>query len=304
MGHKYLTTVALLSFASFAACSGDDSSKENPTEVSGTAGSAGRSGSGGNDRGGASTAGKGATVPTAGRSSQGGLAGRSSSSAGEPGAGGTAGISVPPVGRGGAGANVAGRGGAGAGTGGIAGSNAAPAGSNAQAGAGGNQAVSLSDAQIASVLLTADAGEVQQNMVALTRAVAPSARAFAQDLIDMHTAAQLRLNTLLTALNIVPQSSPVSDQLLKASDRIVAKLQNDSGVTFDMTYLQSQIDVHIQVLNLIDQTLLPNAKSEQLRNEIATVRAEVALHLARARTLAQALNLDVDAGVGGDIDAG
>jgi len=162
----------------------------------------------------------------------------------------------------------------------------------------------LSDAQIASVLLTADDGEVQQNTLAASKAIAPAARAFAQDLVNMHRAAASRLTTLLTTLNLNAQGNTVTDSLRKDSERIVAKLQDEPSVTFDMAYLQSQIDVHIKVLNLIDQTLLPSAKNEQLRNEIAVVRGEVALHLARARMLAETLNLDVDAGVGGDLDAG
>jgi len=162
----------------------------------------------------------------------------------------------------------------------------------------------LSDAQIASVLLTADEGEVQQNTLAASKAIAPAARSFAQDLVNMHQAAASRVTTLLTTLSLNAQGNAVTDSLRKDSERIVAKLQDEPSVTFDMTYLQSQIDVHIKVLNLIDQTLLPSAKNEQLRNEIAVIRGEVALHLARARMLAETLNLDVDAGVGGDLDAG
>jgi putative membrane protein len=299
MGHRYLRTAAWLVIQSFgvAACGGDDSSNENPStqEESGSGGSGVKTTTGG--RGGTAAAGRGTGTSAAGRSALPGVAGAT----GVP----LAGIGAPAGGRTAPSLNTAGADAAGTSASAGSGGAIAQAGANAQAGAGGTRAIiSLSDAQIASVLFTADEGEVQQNTLAVTRATAPAARVYAQDLIDMHRAADTRLTALLTTINISAQGNPVTDSLRQDSERIVAKLQGEPGTTFDMTYLQSQIEVHIKVLNLIDQTLLPNAKNEQLRNEIVVVRSEVALHLARARTLAATLDLDVDAGVGSESDAG
>lgn len=273
------------------ACGDDDTGTDESSQSYGGSGGSGKAGSGG---GGNSTrAGSGGSKSGTGGTAA-GAAGRTSTPTGE---GGTSGSSTS---NGSGGRGTAGRGaaaGSGNSSSGTAGTTAATAGT----GGSTAQAV-LTDAQIASVLTTANEGEVQQNTVAASKASAPEARAFAQDLISMHQAAQTRLNTLLTGLNITAADNPVSQQLQAASLNIVTTLQDASGA-FDMTYLQSQIDVHIQVLNLIDQTLLPSAQNAQLRSELAVVRGEVAMHLARARALAASLMLDVDAGTI-DVDGG
>jgi putative membrane protein len=272
------------------ACGDDDSSSDESSQSGyGGNGGSGKAGSGG---GGKSTrAGTGGSKSGSGGSSV-GAAGRTSST-GEGGSGGTATSNNESGGRG-----AAGRGTAAGGT-----SAGGQGGESAAAGSGGSPAQAvLTDAEIASVLSAANEGEVQQNTVALSKAEAPEARAFAQDLINMHQAAQTRLNTLLTSLNITAADNAVAQQLRAASLNIVTTLQDATGA-FDMTYLQSQIDVHIQVLNLIDQTLLPSAQNAQVRSELAVVRGEVAMHLARARSLAASLMLDVDAGTI-DVDGG
>ena len=278
--------IAIIVSLTGVACGDDDTSNNESSQSSyGGSGGSGKAGSGGS---GSARAGTGGS--------------KSTGSAGSAALGG-GGSSV--INEGGSGGRAAGSAGASAASGGKGGSRASCGGGGATSTAGtggaGVQAV-LTDAEIASVLTTANEGEVQQNTVAVSKASAPEARAFAQDLIDMHQAAQMRLNMLLTSLNITAADNAVSQQLQKASLRIVTTLQDATG-NFDLTYVQSQIDVHIQVLNLIDQTLLPSAQNSQLRSELAVVRGVVAMHLARARALAASLMLDVDAGTI-DVDGG
>jgi len=118
----------------------------------------------------------------------------------------------------------------------------------------------------------------------------------------MHTAAQTRLDGVIAAASLAPKESALSAALIKASSDIVSKLQATDLGTFDAIYVQTQIDVHRQVLDAIDQQLLPNAKSAVVRTEIATTRAAVVDHLNPARALATALELSVDAGT--EADAG
>lgn len=275
-------SIAIIVSLTGVACGDDDTSNNESSQSSyGGSGGSGKAGSGG---GGNARAGTGGSKSTgsAGSSARGG----NGSSSNEEGGSGGRSTGAASGGKGGSRAN-GGRGGETSATGGTGGASA--------------QAV-LTDAEIASVLTTANEGEIQQNTVAVSKASAPEARAFAQDLIDMHQAAQMRLNTLLTSLNITAADNAVSQQLQKASLRIVTMLQDATG-NFDLTYLQSQIDAHIQVLNLIDQTLLPSAQNPQLRSELAVVRGVVAMHLARARALAASLMLDVDGGTI-DVDGG
>jgi predicted outer membrane protein len=286
-------SIAIIVSLTGAACGDDDTGSDQSSQSYGGSGGSGGSGKAGSGGSGSARAGTGGSK-SGGAGGSTTLGGSGGSVAAE---GGSGGRSSGTAGRGSA---NGGRGGATSSSGGTGGPGTAAGGGTG--GTGGSQAAVLTDAQIASVLSTANEGEVQQNTVAVGKATTPEVRALAQELIDMHTAAQTRLNALLTTLNVTAADNDVSQQLRAASLRVVSTLQSVTG-PFDLPYLQSQIDVHIQVLNLIDQTLLPSAQSLQLRSELAVVRGEVASHLAQARALAAALMLDVDAGTI-DVDGG
>ena len=288
MRHTALRPLIWLSLFTLAAAGcedSEDSSTDNPsTEEGGSGGrtsaTSGRSGSAG------STAGRaGAGTATSGRG-------------GSTASGGTGATS---------GAVSAGRGGSSsAGRGGTSGAtNAGSGGAATAAGAGGTAgqtAAAIGDAEIVAVLTAVNNGEVQLNNVAVTKAVAPVARSYAQDLVNAHTASQTRLNGVITAASITPKDSAVSTDLTQTASQLVSKLQAQNLDTFDTTYIQSQIDVHRQVLEIIDEQLLPNVKGDAVRAEIRATRAEVVEHLNRARAIGETLDLGVDAGT--EADAG
>jgi putative membrane protein len=198
-------------------------------------------------------------------------------------------------GRGGNGGSTS-KGGTGGSSKGGAGGRGGQGGS--KAGAGGSVSeVRLDDAQIASVLLTANQGEVEQNNVAVTKAERRAVHDLAQDFVDMHTAATTRENALFTALDITPSDNPVSAQLRDKSASAVSKLKAASASEFDAVFLQSQVDAHQSVLDLVDDNLLKNVSDAGLRAEITALRLTVEMHLVRTRALLAALNDGSDAGV-------
>lgn len=288
MRHSALRPVIWLALMTVtAACSDDSSTNDNAsTTDEGGSGAGGRTSTTTAGRTSSSTAGRGGSTATAGRTS--------TSNGGTGGS--TTGTTT--AGRGGSSA-VAGRGGSTANTS-NGGSGGATTSSNA--GSGGQAAQALSDAEIVAILTAANNGEVQQGNVAVTKAVAPAVRTFAQDMVSMHTAAQTRLNGVITAENLTPAESTTSTDLTKTSSNIVSKLQAADLDAFDMLYIQTQIDVHRTVLTALDEQLIPAAKNAAVRTELTATRAVVVEHLNRARAIAVTLDLGVDAGA--EADAG
>jgi putative membrane protein len=199
-------------------------------------------------------------------------------------------------GRGGTG-GTGGRAGAGgaAGVGGRAG-NAGSAGQNGGTGGNADAGVKLSDAEIAAVALTANAGEVEQGEIAVSAAQRESVRDFARMMVMMHSAAVDRETALFQMIMITPDDNDVSEQLESMSDATVAKLNAANASAFDMLYMSSQVAAHRMVLDLLDDVLLPNAMNAQLRAELTAMRGDVQRHLQLAT--------DVLAGLGADEDAG
>ena len=57
------------------------------------------------------------------------------------------------------------------------------------------------------------------------------------------------------------------------------------GKPFDKVYINHEIVFHKQVLDLIDEKLLPGAKNEELQGLLVKVRGGVALHLEHAEKI-------------------
>jgi putative membrane protein len=143
----------------------------------------------------------------------------------------------------------------------------------------------LSDAQIAHVVRTADSGEIAQANAAMPRLTNATVQAFAQRMIDEHTANLQQLDDLVASLDITPLPSDVSQRLQDASDRIVAELGDAAPSAADEVYMRSQVAVHTQVLDLIDDRLLVDVDDNALRSFLQQTRAAVQQHLQQAQDL-------------------
>jgi predicted outer membrane protein len=173
----------------------------------------------------------------------------------------------------------------------------------------GGPAVDLVDPQIISALSNVNAGAIERGTIATDAAQSLAVRAHAQELIDTRLAAQERLTVLVTstgfaeAVNVSVAENAVSDALQSESKSVVTKLRAADAADFDALFLQSQVQVLGQVLEVIDTRLLPGVESALLRAELERVRAETVVLLQRARVLLAALVDDADGGVA-DLDAG
>jgi len=145
--------------------------------------------------------------------------------------------------------------------------------------------VKLTDAQIAAVVSTANSGEIEMGMFALTRALDSGVRDFAQMMVTMHTAAQARSTAVLLQVGVTPEPNATSAQLMSDAQAMTARLRDASADQFDLVYIAGQVDVHTKVLMLIDDQLLPSATAEPLRADLMVTRGEVQMHLQAAMTL-------------------
>jgi putative membrane protein len=123
--------------------------------------------------------------------------------------------------------------------------------------------------------------------------------AFAEAMVTDHSAAGSRLATLAMRTMIAPANSPLrsrlNQQAMQTSQALAAILD---VATFEATYMETQIAMHVMALQIIDQQLLPVVVNAELRAEVTTERMAVAMHLQHA----QALVASADGGApdGGD----
>lgn len=245
--------------------------------MGGTSGGGGRGGTGGGGRGGAG----GGAVGDAGAGVGGGATG--GTDAGGAGAGGMGAAGGTDAGAGGSIGGAAGGPDGEAGEIGIGGE----AGDGGEAGAGGG--ANLSDDQVIQVVETVNVGEIAMAEVALDRAVDPEVRAYAQEMIMDHTAANQMAMALAMAEDLTPRPSALSRDLTREATAIVNWLEITPPGLFDRSYMQSQVAAHAEVLARIDDVLLPSAADPELDAFLTTVRTTVAEHLAHAEMILEML---------------
>ena len=159
----------------------------------------------------------------------------------------------------------------------------------ARAGAEGGSATasvpvgSLDDAQILDVVRTVNLAEVAAAELATERAAAGDTRQYAQHVMEDHSKGNQQVATL--AATIPPRGNPLSMTLREKGAADIEKLEKHSGEEFDRAFVEAQARMHQEVLDTIDEQLLPAAEDQQLRMLLQTTRDQVAMHLEHAQQL-------------------
>lgn len=147
-------------------------------------------------------------------------------------------------------------------------------------------AQSLTDAQIAHVVMTANQGEVDLGNLAKDKAENPDVKAFANDMVTDHSAANEKGNQLTQQISLTPEENDLSTQLKSSVDQSKAKLDSTAaGAAFDKAYIDDQVTAHQTVLDALDNTLIPGAQNAELKTMLQNMRPTVAQHLDRAKQL-------------------
>ena len=168
---------------------------------------------------------------------------------------------------------------------GAATTDAAPMAAPAESAAPG----AVTDPQIADIVVAANEVDIEAGELASTKATNPQVREFAQRMITDHTGVNQAATELVTRLGVTPEPNPTSQQLRQGGEQNRSSLQGLSGAEFDRAYIEHEVAYHQQVLDAIDQTLIPNAQNPELRALLEQTRPAVAAHLQHAQQIQSSL---------------
>ncbi|MFP2907981.1 DUF4142 domain-containing protein [Pyxidicoccus sp. 3LFB2] len=149
--------------------------------------------------------------------------------------------------------------------------------------------LTLTDAQIARVMLVANEGEVQLGELGQSRAASTAVRDFNARMVTEHSAARQRLEQLAQAQGLTPEESPVSLQLQEEVARMRAALARAPAESFDLAMMGSQVAAHARTAMTADSLLAPQARNTALIQELQAQRAHVQEHLVDAVELQETL---------------
>ena len=147
----------------------------------------------------------------------------------------------------------------------------------------------VTDAQIASIVVTANQVDIDAGELAAAKAADPQIRKFGQQMVTDHAGVNKAATELVTKLGVTPADNPTSQTLKAGGDKNVARLKGLSGAAFDKAYIQHEVEYHQQVLDALDKTLVPGAKNAELKALLVKVRPAFVAHLEHAKQIQAAL---------------
>jgi putative membrane protein len=156
----------------------------------------------------------------------------------------------------------------------------------------GASAQSVNDAQIASIVVTANQVDIDAGKFAKSRSTNKDVKAFAELMVTDHTGVNKSAKDLVTKLKVTPQDNPTSQSLKAGGDKNLAHLRTLKGAAFDQAYVDHEVAYHQQVIEALDNTLIPGATNEELRALLIKVRPAFVAHLEHAKHLQSSTGQD------------
>ncbi len=151
--------------------------------------------------------------------------------------------------------------------------------------ASGAFAQGVNDAQIASIVVTANQVDIDAGKLAASMGSTSDVKKFGEQMVKDHTGVNKSAVELVTKLKVTPQDNETSMSLKKGGLDNVASLRMLKGKAFDKAYVDHEVAYHEQVIEAIDKTLIPGAQNDELKALLVKVRPAFLAHLAHAKHL-------------------
>jgi putative membrane protein len=141
----------------------------------------------------------------------------------------------------------------------------------------------INDAQIASIVVTANQVDIDAGNFAKTHAKNAQVKQFAQQMVTDHTGVNKQATALAAKLKVTPEDNPTSQSLKSGGEANITKLKTLKGAALDKAYIDHEVDYHQAVLDAVDKTLLPGVKNAELKDLLVKTRPAFVAHLDHAK---------------------
>ena len=147
----------------------------------------------------------------------------------------------------------------------------------------------VDDAQIASIVVTANQVDIDAGKLASSMAANGDVKKFGEQMVTDHTGVNKQATELVTKLKVTPKDNPTSESLKSGGAENVANLKKLKGAAFDKAYVDHEVAYHQQVIDALDKTLIPNASNAELKALLVKVRPAFVAHLEHAKHVQSSL---------------
>lgn len=145
------------------------------------------------------------------------------------------------------------------------------------------------DAQIAAIVVTANQVDIDAGKLAASKSHNTDVKGFAERMITDHTGVNKSAVDLVTKLKVTPEDNATAQSLKAGGDKNLENLKGLKGAAFDKAYVAHEVAYHQQVLDAMDQVLIPSAQNAELKALLVKVRPAFEAHLAHAKKIEASL---------------
>jgi len=143
----------------------------------------------------------------------------------------------------------------------------------------------LNDGEILQILVTANRGDIENGQLARKKASNKQVRAFANRMIKERTDLNKEAKVIVAKLKKPTEESTIGKDLKADGKNTQNQLKNLNGSEFDKAYIDAEIKHNLKLIDVADNTLVPNVKDEALKALLTKVRPALAAHIELAKTI-------------------
>ena len=148
---------------------------------------------------------------------------------------------------------------------------------------------SLTDANIAAIVVGANKIDISAGKIALDRSRNNQVREFAQRMVTDHQSVLDSAVKLVTRLGVTPQNNDLVHALAKQSAEHETKLKSLTGKEFDRLYIDHEVAYHEAVIEVVKTQLIPGANNQDLKDTLVSVLPAFDAHLAHCKNIQASL---------------
>lgn len=147
----------------------------------------------------------------------------------------------------------------------------------------------LSDAEIASVAVVANQGDIGFAKIAKQKSKNAKVLNFAETMAKDHQSVIDQAVALVTKLKVTPKDNAVSRKLVADAARTRSMLNSKSAKPFDKAYADNEVAYHKAVISTVETVLIPQATNQELKSLLQNVVPTLKAHLQHAEMVQKTL---------------
>ncbi len=147
------------------------------------------------------------------------------------------------------------------------------------------RAAGPTDPQIAAIVVAANHADINAGRLAESKGHSKQVRAFGRRMVADHTSVNKLAEALVRKLHVTPEVNSTSESLERGGKENLERLRKLHGMAFDRAYIDHEVTYHEQVIDALDNTLIPSAQNPQLKALLVKVRPAFEAHLKMAKQI-------------------